>query len=131
MTSVSRKAIAAVLAGSALILTAAGCSSDTAEAEPAPESTFVSKSVLEAGQANPMIAQGVAIGGGAAVYKTSGLGPAASNKAAPEGTPVVHRQPVRRGMLPAGVTVTEAQGINVLKKIRENWRHRDSRSRTS
>ena len=42
MTSVSRKAIAAVLAGSALILTAAGCSSDTAEAEPAPESTFVS-----------------------------------------------------------------------------------------
>ncbi len=103
MTSVSRKAIAAVLAGSALILTAAGCSSDTAEAEPAPESTFVSKSVLEAGQANPMIAPGVAIGGGAAVYKTSGLGPAASNKAAPEGTPESYiDSQFGGGMLPAG-----------------------------
>lgn len=121
MTSISRKAIAAALAGSALILTATGCSSDTAEAEPAPESTFVSESVLEAGQANPMIAKGVAIGGGTAVYKTSGLGPSAANKAAPEGSPESYIDSrFSGGVLPAGVTVTEAQGINVLGKIREN-----------
>ncbi|PTR25669.1 endoribonuclease L-PSP [Rhodococcus sp. OK519] len=121
MKSVPRKTFAAVLAGSALILTATSCSSDTAEAAPAPESTFVSKSVIEAGESNPMIAQGVAIGGGTAVYKTSGLGPSASNKAAPEGTPESYiDSQFSGGVLPPGVTVTEAQGIGVLKKIRDN-----------
>ncbi|CAM2963565.1 Rid family hydrolase [Prescottella defluvii] len=121
MRSVARKTFAATLAASALLVTATACSSDTAEAETTPESTFVSKSIIAAGQANPMIAEGVAIGANTAVYKTSGLGPSAANKAAPEGTPESYiDSQFSGGVLPAGVTVTEAQGIGVLKKIRDN-----------
>ncbi|AWK71547.1 hypothetical protein CBI38_08015 [Rhodococcus oxybenzonivorans] len=121
MKSFRTKAVTAALAASALIAGATSCSSDEAAAE-APGSTFVSKSVLEAGAANPMIAQGVAIGGGTAVYKSSGIGPGASNKAAPEGTPesYIDTDVFTGGALPAGVTITEAQGINALKRIRDN-----------
>ncbi|MGO4202929.1 Rid family hydrolase [Rhodococcus sp. TAF43] len=121
MKSVARKTFAATLAASALLVTATACSSDTAEAETTPGSTFVSKSVLEVGEANPMIAQGVAIGANTAVYKTSGIGPSASDKSAPEGTPESYiDSQFGGGVLPAGVTVTEAQGIGVLEKIRDN-----------
>jgi enamine deaminase RidA (YjgF/YER057c/UK114 family) len=120
MKSRTTKVVAAAFAASVLLGTATACSSDTAEAETAT-SSFISKSVLEAGQANPMIAQGVAIGGDTAVYKTSGIGPSAGNKAAPEGSPESYiDSQFSGGVLPAGVTVTEAQGINVLKKIRDN-----------
>ncbi|MCE4268227.1 Rid family hydrolase [Rhodococcus globerulus] len=120
MKSRTTKVVAAAFAASVLLGTATACSSETAEAETVT-SSFISKSVLEAGQANPMIAQGVAIGADTAVYKTSGIGPSAGNKAAPEGSPESYiDSQFSGGVLPAGVTVTEAQGINVLKKIRDN-----------
>ncbi|MFD1811664.1 Rid family hydrolase [Rhodococcus gannanensis] len=111
---------AAGLAAAAVVLTA--CSSSDDATEPAPtESTPVAAPVLEPGQANPMIAQGVTIRSGATVYKSSGLGPSASNKAAPQGSPESYIDSMfTGGVLPAGVTVTEAQGINVLKNIRTN-----------
>lgn len=120
MKSRSTKVLAAAFAATALLGTVTACSSGGADAENA-SSAFISKSIIEAGQANPMIAQGVAVGGGTAIYKTSGIGPAAGNKSAPEGSPesfVDGR--FSGGVLPAGVTVTEAQGINVLGKIRDN-----------
>jgi hypothetical protein len=42
--------------------------------------------VLPAGQPNPMIANGVAIGANVLTYKTSGFGPSALNTAAPAGS---------------------------------------------
>lgn len=99
----------------------AGCSAGTSAAAPAPPAT-VSQAVLEPGQDNPMIAEGVALGAGAAIYKTSGLGPTQGNAAAADGTPesYIDTDQFAGGELPAGVTLTEAQGMNVLRNIREN-----------
>ncbi|WP_433285073.1 Rid family hydrolase [Pseudonocardia sp. CA-142604] len=104
-----------------LALAAAGCSTGTSAAAPAPPAV-VSQAVLEPGQDNPMIAQGVALGAGAALYKTSGLGPKQMNAAAAEGTPesFIDTDQFAGGVLPTGVTITEAQGMNVLRNIREN-----------
>jgi enamine deaminase RidA (YjgF/YER057c/UK114 family) len=78
--------------------------------------------VLPAGQDNPSIAEGVAIGKGTAIYKTSGLGPAALNTAAPAGTEerYIDTGVFPGGVLPPGVTITEAQGINALRRIGDN-----------
>ena len=77
---------------------------------------------LPAGQANPMIATGVGIGANTAVYKTSGLGPSALNTGAPAGSEAsyIDTAVFPGGTLPAGVTITEAQGINALRRIGEN-----------
>jgi enamine deaminase RidA (YjgF/YER057c/UK114 family) len=98
----------------------AGCSTP-APAEPA-EPPFLSRSVLPDGEANPMIAEGVALGAGAHLYKTSGIGPTRLNMAVAEGTPesFIDASMFTGGALPPGVTITEAQGLNVLSSIREN-----------
>ncbi len=77
---------------------------------------------LPAGQANPMIANGVGIGANTPTYKTSGLGPSALNTDAPAGSEAAYIDTVvfPGGALPAGVTITEAQGINALRRIGEN-----------
>lgn len=112
-------ALAAALTATTVVLTA--CSSDTDDSAAPSEPTPVASPVLEPGEANPMIAQGVTIGSGATVYKSSGLGPTAANKAAPQGSPESYiDSQFPGGVLPDGVTVTEAQGINVLKNIRTN-----------
>jgi enamine deaminase RidA (YjgF/YER057c/UK114 family) len=70
----------------------------------------------------PLIADGVAIGRNVSWYKSSGLGPAASNTA-PGVTPEERYIPTAvfpGGELPDGVTLTEAQGINALTRIGEN-----------
>ncbi|TDO50663.1 enamine deaminase RidA (YjgF/YER057c/UK114 family) [Kribbella sp. VKM Ac-2527] len=77
---------------------------------------------LPAGQSNPMIATGVGIGANTPYYKTSGLGPSALNTGAPAGSEAsyIDTTVFPSGVLPAGVTITEAQGINVLRRIGEN-----------
>ncbi|MFK4084071.1 Rid family hydrolase [Kribbella sp. NPDC020789] len=77
---------------------------------------------LPAGQANPLIATGVGISANTPVYKTSGIGPTALNTAAPSGSEAsyIDTAVFPGGELPAGVTITEAQGINVLRRIGEN-----------
>jgi enamine deaminase RidA (YjgF/YER057c/UK114 family) len=77
---------------------------------------------LPAGQANPLIATGVGIGADTPIYKTSGLGPTALNTGAPAGSEASYIDTVifPDGALPAGVTITEAQGINALRRIGEN-----------
>jgi enamine deaminase RidA (YjgF/YER057c/UK114 family) len=99
----------------------AGCAADPADAAP-QEAPFTARSVLPDGEANPMIAQGVALGAGADLYKTSGIGPTQLNAAAAEGTPeaFIDTAQFADGALPAGVTITEAQGMNVLRAIQEN-----------
>ncbi|AEG43506.1 Rid family hydrolase [Isoptericola variabilis] len=70
----------------------------------------------------PMIANGVAIGKNVAWYKSSGLGPSAMNTAPGVTTEerYIPTDVFPGGELPAGVTLTEAQGINVLMRIGEN-----------
>ena len=108
----------------AVVATAAVVAPTAALAGPTmfPPKPGTAVSVLPAGQDNPSIAEGVAIGRGAAIYKTSGLGPAALNTAAPAGTEERYIDTVDfpGGVLPAGVTITEAQGINALRRIGEN-----------
>jgi enamine deaminase RidA (YjgF/YER057c/UK114 family) len=69
-----------------------------------------------------MIAGGVGIGANTPYYKTSGIGPSALNPGAPAGSEASYVDAVvfPGGTLPAGVTITEAQGINVLRRIGEN-----------
>ncbi|PUB30003.1 enamine deaminase RidA (YjgF/YER057c/UK114 family) [Promicromonospora sp. AC04] len=70
----------------------------------------------------PLIADGVAIGKNVSWYKSSGLGPAASNTA-PGASPEERYIPTDvfpGGELSDGVTITEAQGINALTRIGAN-----------
>jgi enamine deaminase RidA (YjgF/YER057c/UK114 family) len=99
----------------------AGCAAGLADAAP-PEPSVTARAVLPDGEANPMIAQGVALGPGANLYKTSGIGPTQLNAAAAEGTPeaFIDTTQFTDGVLPAGVTITEARGMNALRAIREN-----------
>jgi len=90
--------------------------------KPKPPKPGIVVPALPAGQANPMIASGVGIGANTPIYKTSGIGPSALNPASPSGSEASYIDTVvfPGGTLPAGVTITEAQGINVLRRIGEN-----------
>ncbi|MFI6735141.1 Rid family hydrolase [Nonomuraea sp. NPDC050451] len=77
------------------------------------------KPFLPEGTTNPAIADGVALGKQVATYTASGLGPAAANPAAPADSPERYVD-LPGGTLPPGVTVTEAQALNVLKRIKTN-----------
>lgn len=81
---------------------------------------------LEPGNDNPMIATGVTLDPKARVYKSSGLGPAALNPAAPAGSPeaYIDAEQFPGGELTGGVTITEAQGMNALRQIEANLRAR-------
>lgn len=119
--SKSTRSLAAAFAAGAVLFTAS-CSSGSDAATAPAEASAGARSVIEPGEDNPMIAQGVEISGNATVYKTSGIGATAMNDAAPEGSPesYIDTDQFSGGTLPAGVSVTEAQGIGVLKKIRDN-----------
>jgi enamine deaminase RidA (YjgF/YER057c/UK114 family) len=71
---------------------------------------------------DPFLSAGVAYGDELDVYSSAGTGPGALNPAAPNGTPERYIDPAQfpGGVLPAGVTITEAQGLNALARIREN-----------
>ncbi|CAM3624808.1 Rid family hydrolase [Isoptericola cucumis] len=68
------------------------------------------------------IADGVAIGKNVALYKSSGLGPAAMHTApgASAEERYIPTDVFPDGELPDGVTLTEAQGINALRRIGAN-----------
>jgi enamine deaminase RidA (YjgF/YER057c/UK114 family) len=71
---------------------------------------------------NPFLASGVSVGRNVDTYMSAGTGPAGRNTAAPSGTPERFIDTVQfpGGVLPAGVTITEAQGLNTLERIKEN-----------
>lgn len=67
------------------------------------------------------IADGVAFGKNVSWYKSSGLGPRSMNTgAATAEERYIPTDVFPGGVLPAGVTLTEAQGINALMRIGEN-----------
>ena len=76
---------------------------------------------LPTDQATPLIANGVSVGKHVELYFSSGIGPAARNTAAPAGSPERYLDPAQLpGGLTGGVTITEAQGLNALARIKEN-----------
>jgi enamine deaminase RidA (YjgF/YER057c/UK114 family) len=86
--------------------------------------------------ADPFLANGVATGAGTALYTASGTGPAAKNTLAASGTPAAYIDyevlalshpdfapsdaDKAAGRLPAGVTLTQAQGLNCMARVQEN-----------
>jgi len=118
MMSPRTKVVAAIGLTAALVApTAAVAGSTWSEFPPRGGETI---SVLPAGQDNPSIANGVAIGPEAAIYKTSGLGPSRLNAGASGELAYIDTEVFPGGELPPGVTITEAQGINALRRIGEN-----------
>ncbi|MDT0342669.1 Rid family hydrolase [Streptomyces litchfieldiae] len=75
--------------------------------------------MLPAGNSNPAIANGVAMGGEVAIYQSSGLGPTALNPGAPAGSPESYTDPALTAGK-EGVTITEAQALVVLRNIVTN-----------
>ena len=114
-----RSKVAIAVAATALIVAPTAAVAGPKLFPPKPGTTV---SILPAGQDNPSIAEGVAIGKDTPIYKTSGLGPSALNTAAPAGSEerYIDTEVFSGGVLPDGVTITEAQGINALRRIGEN-----------
>ncbi len=108
---------------------AALAGSPTAEAQPGRDHGGYYTRHLEPGNDNPMIATGVTLDSRARTYKSSGLGPAALNPGATAGTPeaYVDAGQFPGGVLTGGVTITEAQGMNVLRQIEANLKARGLR----
>jgi enamine deaminase RidA (YjgF/YER057c/UK114 family) len=73
---------------------------------------------------NPFLASGVSVGRNVGLYWSAGTGPAGLNTDAAFGTPErfidPNLTPLTNGELPDGVTITEAQGINALNRIKLN-----------
>ena len=85
---------------------------------PKPEQVIAN---LPTDQPTPLIANGVSVGKNVELYFSSGIGPAARNTAAPAGSPERYLDPAQLpGGLAGGVTITEAQGLNALARIKEN-----------
>lgn len=108
-----------IAAAAAAVLVAAGSAADAAPKGPKPPRSTEVRPVLPAGQTAPLIADGVAVGARVATYTASGIGPAVANPGAPAGSPEQYVD-FPGGTLPPGVTVTEAQAINLLKRITAN-----------
>ncbi|MGI5282237.1 Rid family hydrolase [Nonomuraea polychroma] len=106
----------AALAAAAVLVLSSGTAAATTWWSPKPTEV---KPFLPAGTTNPAIADGVALGKLVATYTASGLGPAAANSAAPADSPERYVD-FPGGALPPGVTITEAQALNVLKRIKAN-----------
>lgn len=119
---------AALAVAGSLILDVAACSDsdddDSSDSTTAAESDddLAFDSRLDA-EENPtaMLADGVSIPPGATLFKTAGIGPDALNSDADETDPLAYVDPALLvdGKLPDGMTPTEAQGLQVLAKIRE------------
>jgi enamine deaminase RidA (YjgF/YER057c/UK114 family) len=87
---------------------------------PKPTETTFNLTVPESG--DPFLSSGVAVGRNVDVYSSAGTGPANLNTGAEAGTPERFIDPEQfPGFeLPEGVTITEAQGLNTLQRIRLN-----------
>ncbi|GAA2212932.1 RidA family protein [Nonomuraea monospora] len=107
---------AVTLAAATVLLLGTGTAAATAGWSPHPHEI---KPFLPAGSTNPAIADGVALGKQVATYTASGLGPAAANPTAPADSPERYVD-FPGGALPPGVTVTEAQAVNTLKRVKAN-----------
>ncbi len=122
MSLLSRPVRAAGVTLTALSLVAAGSFAAGASTGAPPPTKAVPNLPAPSAAPFPLIANGVALGKNVAVYTSSGLGPSPANTAAAANAPERYVDPVQfpGGTLSPGVTITEAQGMNVLARISEN-----------
>ncbi|MDO8941193.1 MAG: Rid family hydrolase [Methylicorpusculum sp.] len=87
--------------------------------EPKPTETKYNIPLRANGTINPdpFLASGVGVGKNVSIYWSAGTGPAARNTAAPAGTPERYIDPA---ITIPYTTITEAQGLNNLARIKEN-----------
>jgi enamine deaminase RidA (YjgF/YER057c/UK114 family) len=77
--------------------------------------------MLNDGNSNPLFSDGVATGKNVPLYISAGLGPSPLNLDAPAGTPERYTDPALTGDV-AGVTITEAQALVMLRNMEDNLR---------
>ena len=105
---------------------------------PRPQEVVYNIPPLANGSVNPdpFLASGVGTGKDVPIYTAAGTGPAALNTLAPAGTPARYIDYAllatlhpsfapsdadkAAGVLPAGMTLTEAQGLNAMARVRDN-----------
>ncbi|MEZ0074381.1 Rid family hydrolase [Planotetraspora sp. GP83] len=103
----------AALAAAVVLVSGAGAADAATRGAPRPHDVTP---ILPPGQTNPSIADGVIVGSNVATYTASGLGPAVANPAAPANSPERYAP----ATLQPGVTLTEAQALGVLSRIKDN-----------
>lgn len=93
--------------------------SSSALAEPKPTSVDYNIPLRADGSVtpDPFLANGVGVGKNVSIYWSAGTGPAARNTSAPAGTPERYIDPT---ITIPYTTITEAQGLNALTRIKEN-----------
>jgi enamine deaminase RidA (YjgF/YER057c/UK114 family) len=135
-----RHQLAAAGATAALVLAFTSGIAVSDSLGPGPKDVDYNVPSLADGSANPdpFLASGVATGKDVALYTAAGTGPAALNTLAPAGTPARYIDYAvlatlypgfapsdadkAAGVLPTGVTITEAQGLNAMARVRDNLR---------
>lgn len=113
---------AGVVAGGSSVVPGLDFSKDPPrEAYPPPKKRQVI-SAVPPGEADPFIAAGVGVGRDVDLYNSSGTGPGGLNTSAPSGSPerFIDTEQFPGGSLPEGVTITEAQALNVFARIEDN-----------
>ena len=118
------------IAASALLLSPA----TTFAEEPRSDEVEFSISLQEDGSIdpNPFLASGVAIGNNVGTYRTAGTGPSGGNNPGAESPdpefwidPELISGYSGGGALPEGMSLTEAQGINALNRVKEHLEEND------
>lgn len=122
MKPVTRTLAAATLSA-ALVLGLTACSDDSDGSDDdttATEVDTIFDSYYDESGDDAMLADGVTIPEGSGLYKSSGMGPEALNDDADENDAMSFVDPALLvdGELPDGMTVTEAQGLQVLSILR-------------
>jgi enamine deaminase RidA (YjgF/YER057c/UK114 family) len=133
-----RRHVIAAGATAALALSFSGGAALSAAFGPRPNEVDYNIPPLASGAVNPdpFLAAGVGTGKDVALYTAAGTGPAALNTLAPGGTPARYidyallatlfpgfapsEAERAAGVLPTGMTITEAQGLNAMARVREN-----------
>jgi enamine deaminase RidA (YjgF/YER057c/UK114 family) len=133
-----RRHVIAAGATTALALSFAGGAALSAALGPGPNEVDYNIPPLANGSVNPdpFLAAGVGTGKDVELYTAAGTGPGGLNTLAPAGTPARYIDyPLlttlfpgfaptdadrAAGVLPAGMTITEAQGLNAMARVREN-----------
>ncbi|KAA9394384.1 hypothetical protein FCK90_07935 [Kocuria coralli] len=130
-TFLSRRGTAAIAIAGVIVLAASGCANSDGDSADAAETSASAESTTSSGAAfdsqvddsndEALLADSVVIPSDTALFKTAGIGPSALNEDAPEGDPMSFVDPelLVDGELPDGMTVTEAQGLQVIGKLRE------------
>jgi enamine deaminase RidA (YjgF/YER057c/UK114 family) len=114
--------LSAAVAGGLLLMTTGIPPAGAEEPKPTETDYFIPPRSDGSTNPNPFLASGVGVGKNVAIYYTAGTGPGSFSACGPTGDPTRYIDPeLFPGCeLPDGVTITEAQGLNALKRVQQN-----------